>query len=113
MQRLLCLSYIERVNLEELKRAHADVQTLLADLTPDFRLLVDLSQLEFMGLDCVPEIGQIMELLDQRGVGLVMRVIPDPKKDIGLKILTIFHYRHQPRVVTCTKMADVAQSLFA
>ena len=52
-----------------------------------------------------------MKLIDQSGVGMVVRVIPDPKKDIGLNILTIFHYRNQPRFVTCEKMTEAAEVL--
>ena len=52
-----------------------------------------------------------MKLIDQSGVDMVVRVIPDPKKDIGLNILTIFHYRKHPRIVTCEKMRQAAEVL--
>ena len=52
-----------------------------------------------------------MELLDRNGVELVVRVIPDSTKDIGLNILMIFHYKKQPRVVTCSKMTEAARIL--
>jgi len=107
-KRLLCLSYIQRVRTEELKRGREDVKTLLADLPPGFRLLVNLSQLETMDLDCMKEIGQTMELFDRCGVGMIVRVIPDPDKDSGFNILTIFHYPHRPQVVTCKSMTEAA-----
>jgi hypothetical protein len=111
VKRLLHLSYIERVEPEELKRGLEDLQTLLADLSPGLRVLVDLSRLEFMELACTTEIGRGMEMIDQRGVGLVVRVIPDPSKDIGLNILTAFHYARQPRLVTCKNMTEAARAL--
>jgi hypothetical protein len=52
-----------------------------------------------------------MDLIDQRGVGLIVRVIPDPSKDIGLSILTIFHYPRQPRIITCNTLAEAIQQL--
>jgi hypothetical protein len=52
-----------------------------------------------------------MDLCDQHGVGLVIRVIPDPAKDIGLNILSIFHYPHHPRTVTCKAMNEAARLL--
>ncbi|HEX7617706.1 MAG TPA: hypothetical protein VF480_03195 [Verrucomicrobiae bacterium] len=107
-RRLLCLSYIQRVRSEELKRGREDVQTLLADLPPGFRMLVDLSQLETMDLDCIKEIGRTMELFDRSGVGTIVRVIPDPDKDIGFNILTIFHYPHRPQIITCETMTEAA-----
>jgi hypothetical protein len=107
-KRLLCMSYIQRVRPEELERGREDVKILLADLAPGFRLLVDLSRLETMGLECMKEIGRTMERLDQGGVGMVVRVIPDPNKDIGFNILTAFHYPHHPQVVTCKTMTEAA-----
>jgi hypothetical protein len=110
-RRLLCLSYIQRVRSGELKRGREDIKTLLADLPPGFRLLVDLSQLEAMEFDCMKEIGRTMELFDRSGVGMIVRVIPDPSKDIGLSILTLFHYPHHPHIVTCKTMTEAAELL--
>jgi len=52
-----------------------------------------------------------MELADKSGVGLLVRVIPDPTKDIGLDILTLFHYRNLPRMITCENMSEAAEKL--
>jgi anti-anti-sigma regulatory factor len=105
-KRLLCLTYVERVLPDELKLARADIQSLLADLPPGFCLLADLSQVTFMDPECATEIGRTMELIDQAGVRLIVRVISDPAKDIGLNILTIFHYPRHPRIITCETLAD-------
>jgi hypothetical protein len=110
-RRLLCLSYIQRVRSDELKRGQEDVKTLLADLPPGFRLLVDLNRLETMDLDCLKEIGRMMELFDRNGVGVIVRVIPDPGKDIGFNILTLFHYPHHPHIVTCKTMTEASKLL--
>jgi len=110
-QRLLFLSYIGRVNADELHGNEANLRALLGGLPAGFRLLVDLSQLEFMDLDCIPELGGIMEIIDQAGVGMVARVIPDPNKDIGLNILTVFHYPRRPQVTVCETTADAIRWL--
>jgi len=107
-KRLLHLSYIQHIKPEELKRGREDIKTLLADLPPGFLVLADFGRLESMDPACTTE---IMELIDQSGVGMMVRVIPDPNKDIGLNILTLFHYRHQPQVVTCKNMAEAAKKL--
>jgi anti-anti-sigma regulatory factor len=72
---------------------------------------VDLSDLDFMGLDCMTELGRLMELIGQAGAGLVVRVIPDPSKDIGMNILTVFHYPQQLQVVTCNNLAEAVKAL--
>ena len=110
-KKLLHLSYLGRVEPEELRSGLEDLKMLLADLPPDFRLLADFERLESMALDCVPGIGRGMEMIDRHGVELVVRVIPDPGKDIGLNILTLFHYKHRPRIVTCENMIEAAKVL--
>src|SRR5882672_7213067 len=110
-KRLLYVSLIQQVRAEELQRGLEEVTTLLADLPSGFHLLVDLGRLESMDTDCVVEIGKVMELFDKKGVGLIVRVIPDPAKDIGLNILSLFHYRHRPRTITCETMTEAAERL--
>jgi hypothetical protein len=110
-KQLLYLSFIGRVGVKELERGHADIVNLLAALPSGFRLLTDLSRLESMELDCAVEIGKEMELFEQKGVGLVVRVIPDPTKDIGMNILSLFHYHHRPHTVTCRSMVEAAERL--
>ena len=110
-KQLLYLSFIDRVHLEELERAREQSALLLAELAPGFRLLTDLERLESVDVDCTPEIGKLMELCDQKGVGMVVRVIPDPTKDIGLNIIARFHYRQPPRMITCKSMMEAAKLL--
>jgi hypothetical protein len=42
-----------------------------------------------------------MDLCNAHGVGKMVRVIPDPRKDIGLSLLTRFHCGRGTRVTTC------------
>jgi hypothetical protein len=99
------------VTLEELQRGGKEMAELLADLPAGVRLLGDLERLQSMDRDCVAELGRNMELLDRHGVEMAVRVIPDPSKDIGFNILTIFHYQNRPRVVTCSNMIEAARAL--
>jgi len=110
-KRLLQLSFIGHVTLEDLQRGGQDMAELLADQPAGLRLLGDLERLQSMDEDCVAELGKTMELLDRHGLELVVRVIPDPTRDIGFGILMIFHYQNQPRVVTCSNMVEAARIL--
>ena len=106
------MSFIGRVRVEELEQAQGNVGTLLAQLTPGFRVLADLERMESMEADCTQQIGKFMEQCDQAGVGIIVRVIPDPTKDIGLTIMSRFHYRKtHPRMVTCQSMVEAAEVL--
>jgi anti-anti-sigma regulatory factor len=109
--RLLLMNYVGRVSPADLVSVREDLKAMLADLPPGFRLLADLTQLEFMDPDCAAEMGLAMDMFDERGVSLILRVIPDSSKDIGLSILSVFHYAHQPRTVTCDCLAEALKQL--
>lgn len=109
---LLRVSYAQRVGPEDTKRAEEQLPDLLAGLPRGFRLLTDLSGLDSMDLACVPHLKHLMDLCNENGVGLVVRVIPDPQKDIGLNIMSLFHYGRGVRIVTCETLAE-AMSILA
>jgi hypothetical protein len=108
---LLYLGYIGHVDKADLRRGHEEVTALLADLPVGFKMLVELDRLESMDIGCVEELGKIMELLDQHGLKQVVRVIPDPAKDIGFNILARFHYHKNPRMTNCETMMQAAKLL--
>jgi hypothetical protein len=105
-RRLLYISYIGQVRPADLTRQQPDLEALMAELPPGFRVLADFSELESMDLNCMAEIGRTMELVDRSGVGMIVRVFPDPAKDIGLNIFSIFHYPHRPQIATCQSMTE-------
>jgi hypothetical protein len=110
-KQLLYLSYLGRVTADELEKGIAESAALLKDLKPGFSVLVDLERLESMDKASVPVLGRMMEMVDEKGVGQVVRVIPDSSKDIGLSILTFFHYKRPVPIVTCETMAEAAKAL--
>lgn len=109
--RLLLLTYIGHVRLEELTRERKSIEAMLADLLPGFRTLSDFSRFESMDGDCIAEIGSMMEILDGAGMSMVVRVIPDPRQDPGFNILSAFHYKNRPQVVTCNNLLEAGKLL--
>jgi hypothetical protein len=110
-KQLLHIRFIGQVRPEEFADARENLSTELGQLSPGFHYLVDFSQFESMELDCTLEVGHVMELIAQAGVGLVVRVIPDSSKDIGMNILTIFHYPPNLQVVTCQTLTQAGSAL--
>ncbi len=110
-RRLLFLTYVGHVRPDEIKVQREEIKTLAADLSPEYQVLVDFCRLESMDPASAPELGLAMELIDQTGGTLVVRVIPDPSKDIGMTILSLFHYRRHVRVVTCATMDEAIKAL--
>jgi len=108
---LLTIRFAGSVDAEEARLCAAQVQSVLEELQPGFRLLSDLSALVKMDLACVPFIEQVMDRCNDKGISMVVRVIPDPHKDIGFNILSLFHYRRGVRIVACQKMDEAQQAL--
>ena len=110
---LLKIHFSERVGPEEMKAGFDKANALLVDLRPGFCLLSDLTGLELMDLRSAPYIKQAMDLYNQKGIAKVVRVIPDPQKDIGLNIMSLFHYRRGVRIVTVETLAEAEKNLSA
>jgi len=110
-KQLLLILFVGRVEAGEIVKQQEELATLLMEIEPGFRVLADLSPLESMSVDCAPEIAKTMELCGERGVKLIVRVIPDPAKDIGLTILSRFHYHNKPRMVVCETLVEAGKHL--
>jgi anti-anti-sigma regulatory factor len=112
-KRLLVISAVQRVTAAEAKLAAQRVRELLQDVVPGFRVLADFRWLDSMDSASARYIAEIMDALTERGVGSVTRVIRDPHKDIGLNILSQFHYGPEIKIATFETLADALQSLAA
>lgn len=75
-QNLVKLTPAGRVEPEDLEIGAENLQGLLAQVEPGFRILTDLSGVESMSVAAAPHVAHIMDLCDRRGVELVVRVLP-------------------------------------
>jgi anti-anti-sigma regulatory factor len=110
-KRLLVISAARRVTAEEVNAVAQRVRELLHDVAPGFRVLVDFRWLESMDSAAAPHLAKIMETLTEKRVALVARVMTDPRKDIGLNILSQFHYGPEIQITTFETLADAVQTL--
>jgi len=110
-KRLLVISALQQVAAEQARVAAKEVRELLRDVVPGFRVLADFRWLESMDSAAAPHVAEIMETLTEKGVASVTRVMPDPHKDIGLNILSQFHYGPEIQIATFETLADALQSL--
>jgi hypothetical protein len=108
---LIEVRYAGHVRPPEVVAVLGKVTTLLPTFRPGFTFLADLSALESMDVECGLPISQLMDLCNAAGIGTVVRIIPDPRKDIGLKILSIIHYRRGVRVLTFQDGAEARRAL--
>jgi hypothetical protein len=56
-------------------------------------------------------LAEIMDALAEKDVAVVIRVVPDPHKDIGLNILSQFHYGPQIKLATFESLAEALSAL--
>jgi hypothetical protein len=110
-KRVLVISAVQRVTAEQAKLAARRVRELLQDIAPGFRVLADYRWLESMDSAAARHVAEIMDVLAEKGVASVTRVIPDPRKDIGLNILSQFHYGPKVQIATFETLADALQSM--
>lgn len=108
---LLAIRYRGLVRPDETARGVEEMRTALAKLQRGFRLLADLTALESMDVACAPHIEKAMDLCNEKGASIVVRVIPDPTRDIGLQIMSVFHYDGRVRIVTCETLAEAEEIL--
>ena len=112
-KRLLVISAAQRVTAEEANLAAQRIREVLQDVAPGFHVLADFRLLESMDSAAARHIAEIMDTLAEKKVASVTRVMPDPRKDIGLDILSQFHYGPDVTITTFETLADAIQSIAA
>jgi hypothetical protein len=110
-KRLLVVSAAGHVSKEEVKEAAARVREALEDVAPGLRALTDFRWLESMRPSAAPYIAEIMDALAEKQVASVIRIIPDPGKDIGLNILSQFHYNRDLPISTVETLVEALDRL--
>lgn len=108
---LLHFTFSQHVTAEETGRWRQELCKVIGDVQLGFTLLSDLSALDEMDLDCAPDIEWSMEALNEAGIARVVRIIPDPRKDIGFNIMSHFHYSRGVKFVTCDTMDEALKVL--
>jgi hypothetical protein len=111
-QRLLKITVAGHSTPEEARSCLENLQSLLTGIQPGLRLFADLSGVLSIPAGAAPYIGQFMELCAEKGVEIVVRLLPaEPTKDLGFAIISHFHYPPEIRIVTCTSIEEAAQHL--
>jgi hypothetical protein len=66
-----------------------------------------------MDASCATDLGEMMTLCNAKGIDTAVRVVPDPRTDIGFTLMSQFHYGNHVEVTTYETLADAVQSLAA
>jgi hypothetical protein len=110
-KRLLVISAAGQVTKKEVETVALRVREIMKEITPGFRVLTDFRWLERMDPAAAVPLAEIMDALAAKDVAAVVRVVPDPRKDIGLNILSQFHYGPQIKLATFESLAEALSAL--
>lgn len=105
------ISVAGHVTVGEARETAQRVREVLSEVKPGFVALADFRWLDSMATGAAVFIGEIMDAFAAKKVSAVVRVLPDPHKDIGLNILSQFHYGPEIKLMTFSTLADAVQSL--
>ena len=110
-KRLLVISAAGKVTKKEVAAVAQQVREMVNDMTPGFHVLTDFRWLDRMESAGAIYLAEIMDALAAREVAAVVRVVPDPHRDIGLNILSQFHYGPKIKVATFESLAEALSAL--
>ena len=110
-KRLLVISAAGKVSKKEVEAVALRVREMMKEVTPGFRVLTDFRWLDRMEPAAATHLAEIMDALAEKDVAAVVRVIPDPHKDIGLNILSPFHYGPNIKLTTFESLAEALAAL--
>ncbi|MFH1767652.1 MAG: GGDEF domain-containing protein [Candidatus Omnitrophota bacterium] len=97
---LLTLTFRGNFDAEQGQLLCKRLKQELPKLKKGFSILTDLSELDNMELESAEFIRETMIICNTHGVSRISRVIPAPEKDIGLNIMSAFHYSKKVKIQT-------------
>jgi hypothetical protein len=109
---LFIIRYHGHITAEETGAEIQSMKLAIGKLRPGFGLLADFTHLEAMDAACAPHIREIMDYANAHGIAAVVRVIPDPHRDIGMQIMSRFHYGGNVQIATCATVEEAMKILF-
>jgi len=86
------------------------IREIMPEMSPGFAYLNDMTLVEELKFETYQQHIEIMAMLRDHGLTKVARVLGDEKKDIGLKVASLFHYDGE---VSSKHYSTVTQALSA
>lgn len=110
-KRLFVITATGHVSKKEVAAVALRIREMTKEVAPGFRVLTDFRWLDRMDPAAATHLAEIMDALAEKKVAAVIRVIPDPHKDIGLNILSQFHYGPNINLYTFESLAEALSML--
>lgn len=111
-RKLVTITYRGAITASDAADGFRRAQLAIGSMQSGFGLLVDFTPLTSMDPACAPAIAATMDYANSHGIAAVVRVIPDPQRDIGMQILSRFHYGPKVETYTTETIAEAMRLLF-
>ena len=105
-KRLFVVTASGNVTAPEVARVRDELRQLLEGTAPEFFVLTDFRFVTSMKAEVARNIAAIMDLLAEKKVAGVVRIIPDASHDVGMNILSRLHYGREVEVFTVKTLAE-------
>jgi len=99
------------VDLAQAQRSFGDLRKLVAKHGKGFKVLVDFTSVASMDVDVECEIKEAMKYFNAKGVGEIIRVLPDPEIAVGFNYISRFFYSKDVKLANYTDREQAQQSL--
>jgi hypothetical protein len=90
---------------------YREFKGILSKTKKGFVVVTDLSLLHKMDEGAKVYIEKTMDECNKKGVSKIIRIIPDPSKDIGFSIMSLFHYPKDVVIHTFESIEQAQQQL--
>jgi hypothetical protein len=105
------IEFAGRIDAAQAEQFYARLDAIVPTCRKGFSILTDLSKVEEMDFDIRGWIQKAMELFNRHGVTNIIRIIPDPAKDIGFNIMSMFHYSSDVAILTVESRGEALAHL--
>lgn len=99
------------IDLAQAQRSFGDLRKLVAKHGKGFKVLVDFTSVATMDVDVEREIKEAMKYFNAKGVGEIIRVLPDPEVAVGFNYISRFFYSKDVKLANFTSREQAQQSL--
>jgi hypothetical protein len=110
-QNRIHITLAERFDQPQASELLADLRGRFREVEPGFHILCDLTALQDFDEAAVLCFRSIMDLCNGGGVCKIIRIIPDPRHDFGLTVISHFHYDNGIPVITCRTLQEAMPHL--
>jgi len=101
------------IELAQAQRSFGDIRRMVSKHGKGFKVLVDFTTCESMDVDVESLMKDAMQYFNARGVGEIIRVLPDPEVAVGFNYISRFFYSKDVKLANFTNREQAQQSLSA